>query len=675
MTEPITGPAWDLSDEYSHVDDPELAADLQALDEIFVKASRLNAALGAESAGTENAKLSPTKLDPTELDSIKAAQQLAVISERAGRLLSNVSTFARSLLSVDSQHDGAQKLNGRLQSYRKRQADVFQPLSQYLDAASEAEVDAYLADPAVAPSEFVVRHRRQRRHENLTLAEESLVNGLSQDGISAWGQLYTQLSGSLECRVPVDATSEPPAEQAPAHHSQPADKQVSTKRVSGKQVFETMGIAQASGLLTSANDSQRQAAWRAINAAWQQHEEACAASLNAIAGWRLELCKQRSRAQPVHYLDAPLHMNRISRGTLDALLGAAAEARPVAQRAARLMARAYNKSGFGPWDLRAPAPILSDSKEQRIPFAEAIELIANAFGEVDASMAGFVTMMVDKRWIEGTVGPRKAPGAYCTGFAKSRTPRVYMTYTGGQSDVLTLAHELGHALHSWVMRDLPDSQKNYGMSLAETASTFGEALVRDAMLSRSSSPQEKLNILWEEMSALTTFVLNIPTRFEFERRFYDQRAERPLRPAEFKQLMSDAWTTWYGPALTEPDPMFWASKLHFHISGLSFYNFPYLFGYLFSLGVYTRRGETADGESATLGDEATSNGKRVGASFYQRYVELLRDTGRMNAEDLAKKHLGVRLDEPSFWRETLDGLAARVDAFEALLDEIGRADA
>ena len=126
-------------------------------------------------------------------------------------------------------------------------------------------------------------------------------------------------------------------------------------------------------------------------------------------------------------------------------------------------------------------------------------------------MRDFVHMMVKQSWIEGTVGPNKRPGAYCTGFQKSRTPRVYMTYTGGQSDVITLAHELGHALHSWMMRDLPLSQSRYGMSLAETASTFGETLVRDTLLSSSTSLQQQLDISWEDMGAFTAFLLNIPT--------------------------------------------------------------------------------------------------------------------------------------------------------------------
>ena len=157
-----------------------------------------------------------------------------------------------------------------------------------------------------------------------------------------------------------------------------------------------------------------------------------------------------------------------------------------------------------------------------------------------------------------------------------------MTYSGGASDVITLAHELGHAYHAWVMRDLPDSQRSYGMSIAETASTFGETVVRNALLKRAETPAAELDIVWEEAGALVSFVLNIPARFEFERNFYDARAERPQRPAELKAMMSAAWEKWYGDSLSEPDPLFWANRLHFYFSGLSFYNFPYLFGYLFS---------------------------------------------------------------------------------------------
>ena len=607
----VAGPVWDLSAEYASAVAPEIDDDLGALERAFGAIEALNATLVPQLATA--AALSPD--DATE--ALGAARAIHALAEQASPLLSNPLTYASCLLSVDARDEAAQALQGRLQRYQVRFAELLEPHAQFLKLVSDAVIAEYLNDPGTAAAAFSVHHARARRLEMLSLNEENLVSALAVDGIGAWGRLYTQLSGTLSCNVLV-----------------------------GNEM-QTMGIAQASGLMQRSDEPLRRAAWQGINQAWTGAEESCAAAINAIAGWRLAMYNKRSTKQPVHFLDAPTHMNRISRATLDAMFVAVEEAAPLARRAVTAMARAYGKAKFGPWDMRAPAPAFG-AVETPTPFAAAIDLIAAANGEVQPAMADFVRMMADRRWIEGTVTDRKRPGAYCTGFAKSRTSRVYMTYAGSATDVITLAHELGHAFHSWVMRDLPDSQRGYGMSLAETASTFGETAVRDALLRHADSPARRFEIMWEEVAALQSFLLNIPARFTFEQNFYMQRQQQPLRPDALKALMSQAWSQWYGDSLSEPDPMYWASKLHFHISGLSFYNFPYTFGYLFSLGIYLRRQE-------------------MGADFYSRYVALLRDTGRTTAEVLAQRHLGVDLAEPSFWRDTIARMAPRVAAFEDLV--------
>ncbi len=619
----IQGESWDLASEYPAADSAEIDADLGKLDGLLDEIEQRNQALTPLLDGAAELTVE------TAASAIVEARASFALIEAAARLVHDSDTYAECRLSVDSQDDKAQALLGRLQAVRKRFVNACEPLSQFLDLASDEVVEAYLAEASVTASRFAVEHSRKRRHELLPLAQETLVASLAQDGIDAWGRLYDQLSGTLACEVAVNGET------------------------------RTMGLAEASGLMLKADDGLRERAWRAINAAWDAHAESCAAAINAIAGWRLEMCRRRSKNAnhgapdgTVHFLDAPLHMNRMRKPTLDTVLEVAQEGIPLARRAARLQARAYGKSHYGPWDQRAPAPAARGQEVAPIPYPEAIELIAKAYGAVHPSMAEFVHTMAAKHWIEGTVGDRKRPGAYCTSFQKSRTPRVYMTYTGGASDVITLAHELGHAFHAWVMRDLPDSQSSYGMAIAETASTFGETIVRDALLQRARQSQAadaELDIVWEEAGALVGFVLNIPTRFEFERNFYEARAARPLRPNELKAMMGAAWEKWYGDCLAEPDPLFWANKLHFYISGLSFYNFPYLFGYLFSLGVYGRR--------QALGDE-----------FFPRYQALLRDTGRMTVEDLAAKHLEVDLTRGDFWRQTLAMLGSRIDRFEALVN-------
>ena len=610
----VQGVAWDLSSEYESADCPAIDSDLSAASELMDQMKQHNLVLlplleRAEGLGVEEAT-----------GGIEAAREIHRISEEVRSLIGNPDSYADCRMSVDSQDEAAQVLSGQLQSYQKRFSELSQPLSQFLDLVSAEIIEVYLDHELTKSTRFVVEHARKRRDFNLSLAEETLVSGLAQDGIHAWGRLYDQLAGTLTCDVLVGNES------------------------------QSMGLAETSGLLQKPDDGTRENAWRAINEAWGEQVESCAAAINSIAGWRLELGRRRSGKSPVHFLDSPAHMNRISKTTLDVVLSVAEESMPLAQRAALLQAKAYGKERYGPWDQRSPAPTLGDD-DRPIPYAEALELIANAYRSIDPTMGEFVEMMAERKWIEGTVGSRKRPGAYCTAFPKSRTPRVYMTYTGGTSDVITLAHELGHAFHSWTMRDLPDSQQSYGMSLAETASTFGETIVRDALLERAETPSEELAIAWEETGALISFVLNIPTRFEFEKNFYQAREERPLRPDELKELMSQAWQKWYGESLSEPDPLFWANKLHFFISELSFYNFPYLFGYLFSLGVYAKR--------LSFGDE-----------FFPRYEGLLRDTGRMTAEDLAAKHLDVDISQADFWRDTVAMLQPRVDHFEKLVNDV-----
>ena len=609
----VQGQSWDLSSEYPTADSAAVEDDLSVLDGLIADIE------------TRNRVLAPLLARASELsvgssaDAISTARAVHGLIERAATIAGDLAGYASCCLSVDSQDAAARDLQGRLQAVQSRLANAAEPLDQFLSLVSDDVVEAYLDHDATAASRFAVEHQRKRRHELLPLEQETLVNSLAQDGIRAWSRLYDQLSGSLTCEVVLDNET------------------------------RTLGVAAASGLMLGPDDRLRETAWRAINATWDEHVESCAAAVNAIAGWRLSMCRRRGNGALVHYLDAPAHANRLSRETLDTLISVAEEGVPLARRAARLQAKAYGKPRYGPWDQRAPAPVLPNTEAAPIPYEDALGLIAESYGSVAPEMGDFVRMMAKKHWIEGTVGPRKRPGAYCTGFRKSRTPRVYMTYTGGASDVITLAHELGHAYHAWVMRDLPDSQRSYGMSIAETASTFGETIVRDALRDRAVGPQEELPIAWEEASALVAFVLNIPTRFEFERNFHEARAERPLRPDELKAMMSAAWEKWYGDALSEPDPLFWANKLHFYISGLSFYNFPYLFGYLFSQGLYARRSQLGDG-------------------FFDRYRALLRDTGRMTTEDLAAKHLDVDLTRPDFWRETLNSLAPRVDDFERLVE-------
>lgn len=344
-----------------------------------------------------------------------------------------------------------------------------------------------------------------------------------------------------------------------------------------------------------------------------------------------------------------MHGSRIQAETLDYMMSVAKANRDIGQKAGLLMAQVHGLDEMKPWNHLAAMPALSgDAKVY--DFDEAINVICEAFETVNPDMSEFVRMMVKNGWIDAKPSANKRLGAYCTKLPATRTPLVFMTWSGSRSDLMTLAHELGHAFHNWVIRDLPLCQTYYPMTLAETASIFAENIVRDHLIAKAESTDEKLEMLWEELSSALALMVNIPVRYEFEKAFYERRQSGELTAQEFCDLMSETWKEWYGDAMSEADPYFWASKLHFSISDVSFYNYPYLFGFLFSKGIYAQR-------------------ESKGENFYADYINLLRDTGNMTAEQVVEKHLSMDLTKPDFWLQSVALVREKIDEFERLLTQ------
>lgn len=596
------GPAWDNSSEYPSLDSPLFVADLDQIQVLTSQLEDLGRKLGTDAAA------------------VHACQTASLLLQDAVKLLGNVDAFLSCELSVDAKNAAAKVLASRVRALSSRLSQAYNPFELFLKTTTDENAAAYLSTPHTAPERFSLTEDRKLKDFTLSLPEEDLIVALGVDGIAAWATLYENLSGSIRCDVKLPTGA------------------------------KQMGLAEAASFAQNDDESIRKAAWSAVNTAWEQNEDAVAAGLNSLAGWRQTIYKRRSTKRPLQVLDTPLHQNRLRKETLEAMMGAVHEARSLGHRSLATQAKLLGKQTMAPWDLFAPCPKKAPAAKKPT-FAEAITLIETAYNAVHPEMGAFVRMMSDKHWIEGRVGPSKRPGAYCTGFAKSRTPRVYMTYNGGMREVMTLAHELGHGFHAWVMRDMPVVETQAPMTLAETASIFGETVVNNYLLSGELSPLEKLAVCWTRARDVDAFVLNIPSRFEFEKRFYNKRAAGTLNPDDFKALMTDAWRAWYGDSLSEMDPMFWASKLHFSIADLSFYNFPYTFGYLFALGVYAQR-------------------ERLKDAFFPSYVALLRDSGRMTVEDVAAKHLGADLTKPDFWRQSLSISRRAVEQFEQAAKDV-----
>jgi oligoendopeptidase F len=526
-------------------------------------------------------------------------------------LYSNIWVYVSCTLSIDAKDKIAKKSHSEVQKLKSQIEQIATPLNLFIATCSPQIFESVLKKPLLTQSRFIWEEKRKALPYMLTEQEEILISALSVDGHHGWANLYSSLTGNGKCVIKTGASS------------------------------QEIGIAQALAMRSDLNEENRKAAFLGIQDFWQQHQESAAAIINGLAGWRLTLTEKRSIKKPMHFLDSSLQENRIVRSTLDAMMQACENNKTYLQKILPSMAKKMGKTKLSPWDLSAPQPVAT--KELR-SFDQAFDLAYNSFSKIDPQMGDFAMLAYKNRWIDSRVLPNKDGGAYCTYFAKAKQPRVFMSYSGSVYDLITLAHELGHAFHSWVMRDLPWAQIRCPRTLAETASVFAETAVRQDLVHSATNPHDRAEFMWNHMQGVVAYLLNIPLRFDFEKEFYERRQKGFVSGSELTTLMDEKWSSWYGNHLTENDPTFWANKMHFSFSKTSFYNFPYCFGYLFSLSIYARR-------------------EALGENFTKTYIAILQDTGRMTAEDLIMKHLGEDIQQPQFWQSAFDVVRRDVDLF------------
>jgi len=253
-------------------------------------------------------------------------------------------------------------------------------------------------------------------------------------------------------------------------------------------------------------------------------------------------------------------------------------------------------------------------------------------------------LMDERRWIDAEQRKSKAPGGYQTELPLVKEPRIFMNYGGGSNAVATLAHELGHAWHYWLMRDLPYSQRRLTMPLAETASTFAETVVTERTI-KTSSGAERLQLLSDRAFRLYSILPMILARFEFEEEVYRRRAEGELDAAEFYEISRSRFEAVYGDEI-DPESVSghaWIQTLHHYLA--VFYNYPYSFGHLLSLGLYGLY-------------------ERDGEAFVPDIEEFLVGSGSMGTVPLARS-VGIELEAPEFWGLALDQAVEEVARFEA----------
>jgi oligoendopeptidase F len=485
-----------------------------------------------------------------------------------------------------------------------------------LAALSEDDFTTLLAAPALAGAEHSVRRMREEGRQQMAQELEGLAADLNVNGLHAWGRLYETLTAKLSFEMTF-----------PDGHT------------------ETVPMSRRRALMSEPLRPLREAAFHAGQKPWMDHADTLGAALNGIAGTRL--CLYGRRGIP-HFLDTPLFDGAMSRASLDALLEAIYTNIELPRRALRTAAKLQGTSALHFFDLEAPQ--IAAPEEKPLSWDEACATVDQAFSAAYPKLGAYLREMLAKEWIEAQPRAGKRPGAFCTGSLLRKEERVYMTWHNTMHDMVTLAHEVGHAWHSCVLRPARAWAAAYPMTLAETASNFGEMILLSGLTGDPSlTPAMKAYLLDQEMLRASGYLLNIPMRYEFEKAFYTERGNGEVPVSRLRELMTEAQRKLYGDTLLDDgtDPMFWASKMHFFISGVSFYNFPYVFGYLLSQALFARF-------------------KEEGASFLPRYEAFLASTGSATCEEVARQSLGADLTSPDFWATGIQSLAPAVAAYEKL---------
>jgi len=274
--------------------------------------------------------------------------------------------------------------------------------------------------------------------------------------------------------------------------------------------------------------------------------------------------------------------------------------------------------------------------------------VAENFGKFSPGMEQVARMAFDNDWVDVYPKEGKVSGAYCGDIYPIKQFRILMNYGNNLSDAITLAHELGHGYHSMQVMEEGILNSNYPMPLAETASTFCEAIVTNAAL-KTLPDEAKLQLIENSLQDATQVIVDIYSRFLFEKGVFEARVNHPLSVEELNELMLSAQKTAYGDGLNHAElhPYMWVIKPHYYSAHASYYNFPYAFGHLLANGLY----KIYESDPA---------------SFGEKYDSFLRASGRMDIKDSCKL-LGIDVESMDFWASAIDVIKGNIQEFERLV--------
>jgi oligoendopeptidase F len=511
--------------------------------------------------------------------------------------------FVTALVATDADDDRAAAEQARLEARLAALSTLHSRRAAWVARlGAEALIDA---STVAAENARLLRRWSEAAEHQMTESEEALLADLRLTGGLAWSRLSGELSA----------------------------------RLTGTLDGGTVPVTVLRGHATAADRELRRRAYDAELAAWETVAGPMASCLNGIKGEAVTVNQRRGWPDA---LAPALWDNAVERAELEAMQEAVVASFPDFRRFLQAKATLLGTSSLAWWDLFAPVP-----GEEGISWQQAGAAVEEAFLTYSPRLRALARTALAERWVDA--GPRagKQGGAFCMP-VRGAESRVLLNFDGSFESVQTLAHELGHAYHNTNLAARPPLQRQTPMALAETASIFCETIMVQAGLA-GAGPDARLALLNVDLQGACGVVVDIHSRFLFEREVFSRRADGPLSPHELSAAMRDAQAATYGDGVdaTTYHPYMWAVKPHYYFPDAHFYNWPYTFGLLFGIGLYARYVDDPDG-------------------FRSDYDHLLASTGTASAADLAGR-FGIDIADTTFWTSSLDVLRARIDEFVRLV--------
>ena len=526
---------------------------------------------------------------------------------KLNELISKIGAFIGLSISVNTKDSEALRYSDIFEKKLTYIVEASTKLERYISKISD--IDSIIEKSELLKAhEFVLKNIVEQSKYLLSDKEESIIANMKNTGSNAWSKLKDNLISSLKVEINEDG------------------------EVKEYPLTVVLNMAE------DKCEEVRKRAYEAEIASYTKVEEGVAAALNGIKGEVITVCDFRGYKSP---LEKTLLDSRMDEESLNAMLDAMKESLPAFRKYLRRKAEMLgHKNGLPFYDLYAPI----SSADMKFTYDEGAKFVVKNFRTFSDNLGDFAQKAIDNDWIDVEPREGKVGGAFCAGLHFIGESRVLLNYGGSFGDVVTMAHELGHGFHGECLKNEAILNSEYPMPIAETASTFCETIIKKAAI-KEANKDEALAILEAEICDCTQVIVDIYSRFLFEKSVFEARKESALTVEKIKELMLEAQREAYGDGL-DPEylhPYMWAWKPHYYDANYNYYNFPYAFGLLFAKGLYAEY-------------------LKKGTSFTSEYEKLLSITGKNKIADITKE-VGIDIHNKEFWRNSLKTIQDDIEKF------------